>query len=169
MESLELSPAQSKLKLTLWNAEVESFDSRDFYIWLQDMGLPESVVMRLHDLAHKTVHMGKKVVSIGKVLLLKIINFVKENPCLVAGAGIGTVFGAAIYTLINSLPMGLGQILEPIARILGLGAASLGASLGHSLDRELKSMSQSLQEAASSFFSLLANVLRSLANQFVPA
>ncbi len=168
MQSSDLSPAQSRLKLTLWNAEVESFSSRDFYIWLQEMGLPESVVTRLHDLASKTIQLGQKLVSIGKVLLFRIINFVKENPCLVAGAGIGAVVAASVYTLISSLPFGIGQFLEPLAKILGLGAVSIGASVGHSLDRELKSVSQSLQQAASSFFNLLANVLRSLSNQFVP-
>lgn len=166
MQSSELSPAQSRLKLTMWNAEVESFSSRDFYIWLQEMGLPEAVVTRLHDLAGKTMRFGQKLVSIGKVLLFKIINFVKENPCLVVGAGIGGVIGAAIYHLMTSVP-GLGIYLEPIARLLGLGAASLGVSVGHSLDRELKSLGQKLQEAASNFFNLLLNVLRSLSNQFV--
>lgn len=169
MQPSELSPAQSRLKLALWNAEVESFSSQDFYIWLQEMGLPESVVTRLHDLASKTVQMGKKLVSIGRVLLFKIISFVKENPCFVAGAGVGAVIGAAIYSLLSSLPFSIGRFLEPLAKILGLGAASLGASVGRSLDRELKSLSQSLQEAASNFFSLLANVLRSLSNHFVPA
>lgn len=169
MQSSELSPAQSKLKLTLWNAEVEGFSSHDFYIWLQEIGLPESVVTRLHDLAGKTVQLGQKLVSIGKVLLFRIINFVKENPCFVAGSGIGAVIGAAIYSLISSLPLGIGRFLEPLAKLLGLGAVSLGASVGHSLDRELKGLSQRLQEAASNFFSLLASVLRSLSNQFVPA
>ncbi len=169
MQSSELSPAQSKLKLTLWNAEIESFSSRDFYIWLQEMGLPESVVTRLHDLASKTIHLGKKLISIGRILLFKIINFVKENPCFVAGSGIGAVVGVAIYSLLSSLPWGIGRFLEPLAKILGLGAVSLGASVGHSLDRELKSFSQNLQEAASNFFNLLASVLRSLSNQFVPA
>jgi hypothetical protein len=169
MQSSELSLAQSKLKLTLWNAEVESFSSHDFYIWLQEMGLPESVVTRLHEFASKTVQMGKKLVSIGKVLLFRIISFVKENPCLVVGAGIGAVIGAAIYSFMSSLPWSIGQHLEPIAKILGLGTASLGVSVGHSLDRELKSLSQSLQEAASNFFNLLANVLRALSDQFVAA
>ena len=169
MQPSELSLAQSRLKLTLWNAEVEGFSSQNFYIWLQEMGLPESVVTRLHDLAGKTVQLGKKLVSIGKVLLFRIINFVKENPCFVAGAGIGAVIGAAIYSLVSSLPFGIGQFLEPLAKILGLGAVSLGASAGHSLDRELKSFSQSLQEAANNFFNLLASVLHSLSNQFVPA
>ncbi len=167
MHPSELSVSQSKLKLMLWNAEVEGFSSHDFYIWLQEMGLPESVVTRLHDLASKTIQFGKKLVSIGKVLLFRIIEFVKENPCLVAGTGVGAVIGAAIYSLIGSLPLGLGQFLEPLAKILGLGAVSLGASVGHSLDRELKGFSQSLQEAANSFFNLLAGVLRSLSNQFV--
>lgn len=169
MTTSAISPAQSKLKFMIWNAEVEGFSSSDFYIWLQNMGLPESVVTRLHDLVSKTMRIGKKLVSIGKVLLFKIISFVKENPCFVAGAGIGAVVGAAIYSMICSLPYGVGAFLEPIAKFLGLGIFAAGSSVGHSVDREIRNISEKLADAARNFFHLMAEVLRSISNQMVPA
>lgn len=167
MTTLTISPAQSKLKLAMWSAEVENLSSGDFYIWLQETGLPEAVVTRLHELVNKTMKVGKKLISIGKVLLFKILDFVKENPCLVAGAGVGAAVGAAIYSLICSLPLGVGVLLEPIARILCVGAFSVGASAGHSLDREIKNMSQSLIEVARTFFHGVVEVLKSVSKQIV--
>lgn len=84
MNTLAISPAQSRLKLAMWSAEVESLSSGDFYIWLQETGLPESVVTRLHELVSKMMQVGEKLISIGKVLLFKILSFVKESPCLVS-------------------------------------------------------------------------------------
>lgn len=164
MQESKLSPAQSKLKLTLWEKEVESYSSSDFYIWLQDMGLPELIVTRLHDLIGKTIKLGKRLVSIGKVILFKIIEFVKENPCMVAGSCAGAVVAAAVYALVAQMPI-FGWLLEPLARALGIGAVLTGGSVGHSLDREIKKMSQTLKEAAQSFFSLLTTVLSSLFGQ----
>lgn len=71
MESGKLSTAQAKLKMTIWNAEAESTSSSDFYSLLQAMDLPEEVVTRLHQLIETTIKVGKKVVSIGKVVLKK--------------------------------------------------------------------------------------------------
>ena len=113
--------------------------------------------------------MGSKVISIGKFLLFKVISFVKENPCLVAGAGIGAAVGAAIYSLLCALPLGVGVLLEPIAKILCVGAFSVGVGIGHSLDREIKNMSQKLIEAARSFFHTVIEVLQSISKQIVPA
>lgn len=169
MNTLAISPAQSRLKLAMWSAEVESLSSGDFYIWLQETGLPESVVTRLHELVSKTMQVGEKLISIGKVLLFKILSFVKENPCLVAGAGIGAAVGAAIYSLICSLPLGIGAFLEPIAKFLCIGAFSVGVGVGHSLDREIKNISQNLIEAARDFFHTVIEVLQSISKQTSPA
>ncbi len=165
MTTPAIPPAQSRLKLAMWNAEAESLSSSDLYLWLQETGLPEPVVTRLHELVSKTIKVGEKLISIGKFLLFKILNFVKENPCLVAGAGIGAAVGAAIYSLICSLPLGIGVFLEPIAKFLCIGAFSVGIGVGHSIDREIKNISQNLIEAARQFFHTIVEVLQSISKQ----
>lgn len=166
MSNETLSASQANLKLAIWNAEAGTARSADIYEWLQEIGLPEEVVLRLHDLVGHTVRIGKKVVSIGKVLLIKIIEFVKAHPFLVAGAGIAAVVGSAIYSLIISIPF-VGPILEPIARALGIGLTLTGAVLGHVLDKQFKNVGQNIVEVASEFFQLLTTVLNAVACEVV--
>lgn len=164
MASEKLSPAQANLKMTLWNAEAGAIKSSDFYEYLQDMGLPEEVVTRLHELVSHTIKIGKKIIAIGKVLLVKIVEFVKTHPFLVAGAGIGAVVSAVIYNWIISIPW-LGHFLEPVARALGIGIVFAGAVVGHGLDKQFKGVAQNIVEVANEFFKLLADVLNALSHE----
>ena len=168
MASEKLSVAQANLKIALWNAEAEAFTSSHFYEWLQDMGLPEEVVTRLHELVSHTMKLGEKVIAIGKVVLVKIIAFVQAHPFLVGGAGVGAVVGAAIYSMVVSIPF-LGQLLEPIARALGFGAVFTGAVVGHGLDKRFKDVGQNIVEIANEFFKLIADVLSAVSYQIVLA
>jgi hypothetical protein len=98
----ELSTAQANLKLAIWNVEAESVKSGDLYIELQTLGLPEEVVSRLHQILTYTKKVASKVFSVGKIVLLKIIEFVKAHPFRVIGFGIGAVVGSAIASLVIS-------------------------------------------------------------------
>jgi len=101
MDNQNLSTAQANLKLALWNVEAESVKSSEVYAQLQELGLPEEVVSRLHELITFTKKVTGKVFAVGKIVLLKILQFVKAHPFLVVGAGIGAVIGAAIAGLIT--------------------------------------------------------------------
>jgi len=50
MEAGKISVAQTKLKMTLWNAEAEATTSSDFYLLLEEIGLTEEIVTRLYQL-----------------------------------------------------------------------------------------------------------------------
>ncbi|WP_017654941.1 hypothetical protein [Fortiea contorta] len=160
----KLSVAQANLKMTLWNSEAEAIKSSEFYDYLQDMGLPEEIVTRLHELISRTLKIGKKFFAIGKIVLFKIIEFVKAHPFLVAGAGICAVVGLAIYNLIISIPF-LGPFLEPIARALGIGITLTGAIVGHELDKRFPGVGQNIVEIVSEFFQLFAEVINALSHE----
>lgn len=160
----QLSIAQANLKIMLWNTEAQAMKSSEVYTWLQDIGLPEEAAIRLHDLVSQTIKIGKKIIAIGKVILVKIIEFVKAHPFLVAGAGICTVVAAVIYNFIISIPF-LGQILEPVARALGIGIVLTGAVVGHTMDKQFKAIGQNIVEVASEFFQLLVDVLNTLSHE----
>ncbi|MBW4644208.1 MAG: hypothetical protein KME23_14690 [Goleter apudmare HA4340-LM2] len=164
MTSEKLSVAQANLKMSLWNAEVEAITSSEFYGYLQNMGLPEEIVTRLHDLISRSLKIGKKLISIGKIVLFKIIEFVKAHPFLVAGAGICAVVGLAIYNLIISIPV-LGTWLEPIARALGISITLTGAIVGHALDKKFQGVGQNISEIASEFFKLLTDVINAVSHE----
>lgn len=153
----KLSIAQANLKLALWNAEAETVKGSELYIQLQALGLPEEVVSRLHEILNYTKKVAGRVFSIGKIVLIKIIEFVKAHPFLVVGAGIGAVVGGAIASLITSIPF-LGQLLAPVAAMLGITITAMGAVVGHRLDKQFQGVGQDLAEIAQNFFALLADV-----------
>ena len=168
MISQDLSTAQANLKLAIWNAEANSVTSSELYVQIQELGLPEEVVSRLHELVSFTQRVAGKVFSIGKIVLLKILDFVKAHPFLIAGAGIGAVIGAAIAGLITSIPF-LGQILAPVAAILGITIAAVGAVVGPRLDKQFQGVGEDIVEIAQQFFSLLANVMNMIFRDVVTA
>lgn len=168
MNSQELSPAQANLKLALWQVEADSMTSSELYDWLVDSGLSDEVSIRLHELITYTKKVGSKVFSIGKIVLLKILDFVKAHPFLVAGAGIGAVVGSAIAGLITSIPF-LGQILAPVATALGITITAIGAVVGHGLDKKYNHVGQDIVEIAKLFFALITDVFNTVFRSVITA
>ena len=119
--------AEARLDLALLEAEADAVSSSDLYLWLRESGLPPEVAMRLKILAEFTIKVGQKLLRLGKILLLKLIEFIKINPNL----AIGIALGAATSVLISMVPF-LGPILAPIALPLGI---AVGAIAGNRLDR----------------------------------
>ena len=157
MENQKLSLAQSNLKLALWNAEADSITSSQLYAEIQELGLPQEIVSRLHELITFTKRVTGKVYAIGKIVLLKIIEFVKAHPFLVAGAGIGAVIGAAITGLITSIPF-IGPLLAPLATVLGITITTVSMVIGHRLDKQFPEVGKDIAEIIQEFFSLFSDV-----------
>lgn len=168
MAMRSLSPAQANIDLTLWQVEADYISSSDLYIWLVNSGLPNNVACRLHELISFTKKVGKKFFDIGKILLIRIIDFVKEHPFLLAGLGISAVVGTAITTLITSIPF-LGQVLAPVAAALGITITVIGTVAGHTLDKKFSGVGENLTEIVQDFFSLLSDVFNIVFRNVVTA
>ncbi len=156
------TPAQATMELMLLSAEAESGSSSDWYAWMRERGLPEEAAIRLKSLAELTVAIGGRLVSIGKIILIKIIEFVKAHPNL----AIGIAIGAAIGALVSMIPF-LGPYLWPIATLVGV---SIGAIAGHRLDMtsngkpgqanlSLITVSQDVIDIAKAFFQMLIDIV----------
>ena len=170
MNAHVLTPALANLELTLLNAEAESVSSSDLYLWLNESGLPSEVAIRLKNLVDTVKEVGNKTISIGKIILLKIIEFVKAHPNL----AIGIAVGAAIGALVIMVPF-LGTYLAPTAILLGI---SIGAIAGHPLDKIEKGQSvnteanliaigQDVIEIAKEFFKLLIDIFNTVFDTWV--
>ncbi|MEG4493343.1 hypothetical protein [Microcoleus sp. D3_18_C4] len=165
--SSALSLPQANLKMALWQVDADAMSSSDLYVWLNDMGLPHEVSMRLHELATYTKKAANKVLLIGKILLIKIIEFVKAHPNLV----IGVAVGVAVEILANSIPF-VGPLLAPLATALGI---PIGAIAGHRLDRDKEESDgiigivQEIIEIAKDFFQLLIDVFNTIFRNVITA
>ena len=161
MTSPQPSKGQANLQLAIWNKQAEASTSEELYVRIQKLGLPEEIVARLHDLILKVQQAAGKVIHIGKIILIKLLEFVEEHFFLVAGAGIGAVLGAALAGLITSIPI-VGQLLAPIATALGLTVTALGAIAGNELDKAVPNFGKSLVDTAKEFFKLFAGILNAI-------
>jgi hypothetical protein len=142
-------------------------------LWLIESGLSSEVAIRLKDLADITGKVADRAISIGKIILLKIIEFVKAHPNL----AIGIAVGAAIGALVGAVPF-LGIYLAPVVAAI---SATIGAIAGHRLDKieqgktvnvsdDITVIAQDLLEIAKHFFKLLIDIFNAVFNEqvFVP-
>jgi len=159
---------QARLELALWQADADLASSSDLYIRLTEMGLPSEVAIRLKELLEIVKPIGDKMISIGKIIALKLIEFIEQHPNLVTGIALG----AAVSSLIGSIPF-LGPILAPIALPLGI---TVGAIAGHRVDKAqggkmngdlgLIAIAQDVIEIARAFFQLFIDTLTAVSAEF---
>lgn len=172
MAAQVLTPAVANLELTLLNAEAESWSSSDFYEWLDKAGLSKEVSMSLKNLIENTKEIAGRVISIGKIILMKILEFIKAHPNLAVGVAIGAAIGALV--LLIPIPF-VGGLLAPITIALG---ASLGAIAGNRIDKRengqpvntevgFTALIQDAIEIAKAFFKLLIDIINAVFNEQV--
>lgn len=125
---------------------------------LMDMGVPRDIAYTIDELTDKAIIIGNKLYDIGKILLLKIIEFIKANPKMAIGIALGAAFAALSSMLAGIVPF-IGAWLAPIvSSITAWIAIPLGAIIGHKLDKKAKGENPS--------DSLIENAI-SLANEFL--
>ncbi|MGB5962326.1 MAG: hypothetical protein WBG73_16785 [Coleofasciculaceae cyanobacterium] len=164
---ITVSPAQANLKMALWQVDADSMSSTELYAWLVDSGLPHEVTIRLHELMTYTKKVGSKVIAVGKIVLIKILEFIKTHPNLVMGVALG----AAVGLLVNSVPV-IGSVLAPLATVLGI---TIGAIAGHRLDKGKEvnegiiGVAQDIIEIAREFFKLFIDVFNAIFRNVITA
>lgn len=161
---------QARLELALWQADADRVSSSDLYIRLTEMGLPPEVAIRLKALLEMVKPIGDKLISIGKIIVIKLTEFIEQHPNLATGIALG----AAVSSLIASIPF-LGPILAPIALPLGITA---GAIAGHRVDRAngksingalgVMAIAQDVIEIARAFFALFIDTLMAVSAELKP-
>jgi hypothetical protein len=160
-----MTESQANLELALMQAEADAMSSGDLYIWLTESGLPSDASIRLKEIIDVTRRISGKAISLGKIIVIKLIEFVKAHPNL----AVGVALGAAISLLISSIPL-LGSLLAPVALPLGI---IVGAIAGHRLDQgrrkggsSIIEISQEVIELARYFFQDLIDMLFALKDEF---
>ena len=124
-----LTPEAGALELSIMNAETESRSFQDILVELLNKSVPAEIVTRLEELWDVTKRVAGEVMRVGRIIVLKIVDFVRANPNLAAGMAIGAAVGA----LVGLVPW-IGPLLQPIAMAIG---AVTGAALGNRMDNNL--------------------------------
>lgn len=167
MQRSNITRAQASLEMALWQVEADTVTSGDLYARLRSLGLAPEIAIRLKELATVTKKIGDKLVSLGKIVLLKLMDFIERHPYLAAGIALG----AAIALLISTVPI-LGQILAPLAAIVGITGFAL---VGHRMEKSKGlhteripqpfELAQDAVEITRIFFQLFIDTIQAIAGE----
>ena len=154
MKNIEMDNGPAALELVLLDAEAKRTTAHEIYDRLLELGVPPEIVYRLSRLWRHVRRVGGRVVAVGKIILMKMVEFITKHPGLCAGVALG----AALAVLASHVPW-LGPVLGPIAALVGI---PLGAAVGHAIDSNRCNDSVLLNavRAAMEFFKLLVELMR---------
>lgn len=167
VEALPAGTAQ--LKLGILNAQATQMNKLDMITRFTNKGLPQEIVTRLEWLWDQTKVVAGEVVQIGKILLMKIWEWVERNPNMV----IGMAMGAALGALTSLIPF-IGPFISPLAIALGVAVGTIGGSFVDTIGRgglvpstaPPVIVAQGLINAAIEFFRLFASIILGLKEYF---
>jgi hypothetical protein len=122
---MTMTPQEALLEMTLADAEAASEKFDDLLVEGINRGIPPEVMTRLSEIWEQTRIVAGHVVNIGKIIVLKIFEFLKANPHLTVGAALG----AAVAVLVASAIPFLGALIAPLAAVVaGLYGAGIAAA-----------------------------------------
>jgi hypothetical protein len=145
-----MSAEQAMFEVSVLDAEANGVSFEDFAVSAIERGVPVEVITRLRELWNQTKEIGGELIHIGKVIVIRIIEFLKAHPKLTASLAIGAV----VYLLSSAVPL-IGPWLAPILAALATAGVLLSSA--------------SLEEAiamAKGFFQLLIDIFNTLAERW---
>ena len=155
-----LTKEQGLFELTLLNAETARDRFDDLVVEGLGMGIPAELMTRLQDLWEHTKVIAGEAVCFGKILVLRIFDFIKANRHL----SIGLAIGAALAALVACIPF-LGPMLAPLIATVSM---IYGAAKGAARDSGDDSLGlyESVHLLAEKFFELLGVIFSSARDYF---
>jgi hypothetical protein len=164
VEIIRPSRAQASLELELLGIEAEEVETGALYARLRGLELPREVAIRLESLSEVSRMIGDKILAVGKIIVLKLLEFVEQHPNM----AVGMALGAAVSVLVSSIPW-VGQLLTPVSLALGV---AIGGIAGHRLDKgkdivndSVVVIAQDALEIARHFFAFLIQLFRAVTNE----
>lgn len=153
-----LRPQEGMFQLTLTNAEASHLAFDDVVIESIKRGIPPELITRLSELWQVTKVLGGEVISIGKIIVKAIFDFLAANPKLT----IGIAIGAAISLFVSSIPF-IGPILAPFATTLSMMyGGGVGAAMQNG-DFSMSPFSAGI-ELAHKFFEAIVAIFNAIAS-----
>lgn len=146
------------------NKESQDLTEMDWARFCAANDVPTEISTRVQGMLNTTRTVAGHTINIGKIIIAKIIEFVKANPNL----SIGVALGAAVGALIAVIPF-IGPMLAPLTIAIG---AFVGGAFGAYLDKAARNEAGSKDtignivegaiEMAKKFFSLISDVFNAL-------
>lgn len=120
----------AKIELMALQTKVSKYDDTDMFTHFINNGVPEKIILLLQKLWKYTVKLGEKVIEIGKIIFIKLLEFIKENPNLTLGLVLGAFFGTFAgfseeWVFFDSLRVIFNEISFYALTLLGIVSGSM--------------------------------------------
>ncbi len=117
-------------EVLLLEIEAAGLDKTEAMAFLSNHGAPLEIVMRMDTFWDQAAMVGNQILHTGRIVTMKLIQFISENPNMAAGLALGLSLGM----LSASIPF-IGHLIAPMATI---AFSTIGALKGCRLDRIMR-------------------------------
>lgn len=161
----------AQMELLALEARLSKFNELDFITELTNKGLANEIVTRLQIIGEKVSYVANQSFQIGKIILMKLWDFIKENPNLSIGFAIGLGLALLSGMLVNVVPFigtWLSGIVTPLVALITI---PVGTLRGHRLDKLTKgeivadSIMEDLITIVKKFWNLLVDIFKTLKDE----
>ena len=132
-----MDKVKGQFELLGLQAKAVKLEELEFVTTFTNLGLPQEVITRLQGLFNEVKEIAGQTINIGKIIIMKLMEFVKTNPNMAIGLAVGLGLSILSGMLISSIPFigqGLSLIITPIVAIIVI---PVGILRGHRLDKAL--------------------------------
>jgi uncharacterized membrane protein len=185
MEASLLPPPQARLKLAVLSKQAEARNSYEFHSEMKELGLPDEVIEILERILRVTSKVAGKVICIGKIIVIKLLEYVVKHPFQVAGlaAGLASTYALGIalhgifawvstlaeWPIIGSLLSKLALIIAHLCKTVFVPLMVIlpvvGITVGEMADKKYPEISASFHKVSTDFFELLGQILNSIKDE----
>jgi len=147
-------------KLLALQTEAKNLDKVDMMTYFTMQGVPLEVTTRMDYLWDFKTEFSDNVVNVGKIIVMKLLEFIENNPYMTIGIAIGVGLGS----LAAMIPF-IGQIVAPIIATI---AAIYGGLKGNRMDKIVggEYIGDALMDdgitSARKFWTLFADIINAL-------
>ncbi len=161
----------ARMELLALESRVSQFNELDFITDLTNKGLANEIVTRLQLIGEKVSYIADQSFQIGKIILMKLWDFIKENPNLSIGFAIGlglAILSGMIASVVPIIGTWLSAIVMPLVALITI---PVGTLRGHRLDKLAKgevvgdSIIEDLITIVKKFWSLFVDIFKTLKNE----
>ncbi len=145
---------EALLELSMVNAENIDYDFTDTKVKFINIGIPIELITRFEEVWKYTKVIAGEVVTVGKIIIMQVYDFIIANKNIATGVALGAIFSA----FISSIPF-LGALIGPL---ISLCAILYGAFEGAKLDAGTDNPMEAIFKTAQSFIFLLKNIFCAL-------
>lgn len=156
----------AQIELLAMHGKAEKLDNTDRFTFLLNAGIPKEIITRLEELLEVSIKIGSTIVNFGKIIIMKLIEFIKENPHLTIGMILGVYFGTVMeLPVMEYIPDMAIELLNAISfyALLFIGAIAgvmKDTSIDQGIPNDSKNMIQGVLATAGDLIGVIKIVLK---------